>query len=434
MAIWFVRPDTSHNVTRDGLSYSTAWGGKSEIIWASMTATDTLMICGSHNYTSSFSFSKSGESKGNEFTYNFSYLTDPGSITFTGSFFINAYNLSHAKLITPKVNGDTASCMWWDGAGNVSNLQIYGGTFNGGSSGISIGSKAIADHYFDGVTFKNHSGPALSLLLNVGGVTVSNVTIKNCKFDTITHEAIRYTVESPAWTTSKFDSVLIESNTFRNVGRSPLWIRTSDVSDTGILPVIWNTNIVVKNNNIRFCGTIAGVNGQHGGLAIGACDGASIHNNVIWDVYVTGAGIQTAGNKNITIFNNDIRRVRSGTPTINFNSGFPIDGNGIFFDNKTINGVAYNNYIEDLITTGIVNSGCALAFWDGAGAIFYNNVVKNCVQGSSYGAATEYDNAIINNLFINCGTGIKKIGTVAPIGLPLVKNNTYINCTTFIDV
>ncbi len=46
----FVRPDTSHSGTRDGLTYGTAWGGAAEINWGAIPADTDLWFC--HAWTS----------------------------------------------------------------------------------------------------------------------------------------------------------------------------------------------------------------------------------------------------------------------------------------------------------------------------------------------------------------------------------------------
>lgn len=48
-AAWHVREDTTHSGTRNGTSYANAWGGWSEINWASISPDDTIYIEGAHS-------------------------------------------------------------------------------------------------------------------------------------------------------------------------------------------------------------------------------------------------------------------------------------------------------------------------------------------------------------------------------------------------
>jgi hypothetical protein len=184
----------------------------------------------------------------------------------------------------------------------------------------------------------------------------------------------------------------------------------------------------VSGNTIYNCGTVAGANGNHGGMAISGFSSPVITNNSVRDCYVTGAGIQTAKNKYPLVAFNRVSRIRSGTPTAYYQNGFPIDGNGIFFDDLSIGGLAYGNYISGLISTGVSNSGAGLSFWTARDTKYIGNVVVDCYVGANYGHASETGNQILNNTFIRCNTGIDRVGTAALSGNIVVKNNIFLNC------
>src|SRR5688500_17271540 len=90
MADWFVRPNTSHSGTRNGTSYANAWGGWSEVQWGvgKVTTGDTLYICGAHAYAAVIEPGAAGV------TIRGDYVTEAGSITFTGA---NYFNLNKSS-------------------------------------------------------------------------------------------------------------------------------------------------------------------------------------------------------------------------------------------------------------------------------------------------------------------------------------------------
>lgn len=76
---FYVRPDTTHNVTRDGTSYATAWGGFAEIVWGSLGADKTLWVCGEYTNSQDFSVDASGTA-GHPFDIRLDYGPDPARI------------------------------------------------------------------------------------------------------------------------------------------------------------------------------------------------------------------------------------------------------------------------------------------------------------------------------------------------------------------
>lgn len=75
---YYVRPDTTHSATRNGLSYATAWGGFDEIVWASLGANNTLWVCGQHD-DAQLEVGASG-SEAQPLDIRLDHPTDPGSI------------------------------------------------------------------------------------------------------------------------------------------------------------------------------------------------------------------------------------------------------------------------------------------------------------------------------------------------------------------
>lgn len=431
MATWFVRPDTSHNSIRNGTSYENAWGGWASIVWgaAGVNAGDTLYVCGRHESATSLAVGNhTASTKATAVIIRGDYSGDPGSIVFTANAFVNARRFTEYRKLT--VVGNANSCFYlYDPSG----VTIDSCDLSAGYAGVSFGGDiSFSDftitknkiHDLAGVV--NVNGRGIAGLISTTSRTLTNIVISGNEIYNCPDASIRLSIESAAWDTTKFIGVTVEDNDIHDCGGTFQF--RSGPADTVTTPTLFSKNLVVRGNKVRRCGTIAGPSGMHGSLSVSGWDGALIERNVLHDNYVTGAGIQTAKNKNIRIRFNDIRRIKSGTPSSQFQNGFPIDGNGIFFDNKTINGIAYGNYIEGLVSTGITNSGTGLAFWDGTDATYVGNIVVDCYRGASYGAGTESGNKILNNTFINCGIGVLKVGAESLAGSIEVKNNLLVNC------
>jgi hypothetical protein len=440
MNTWYVRPDASHNITRNGTSYKNAWGGWGEIVWggAGVAPTDTLVLCGTHVYSSNIVIGTHGAtSESQRVTLSGDYQNDPGFLGLTGTAFFN-FNGSYTILEKLKLRGEASSVIYYSAvdAGIVSECDIASDSGATTQTLISIAhnnninSLTITKNYLhDAKGILGSSGRAIGLLAVTASRTYANMTIENNFIERCPDFGIRISIETAAADTSIFNNVRIVGNTVRDCGANGILVR-SGPADIVTLPSIYSTGLLVYDNTVQRCGTIAGANGSGGGISVTGFASPIIVRNKVSDTYVTGAGIQTAKNTNTYIAFNDIRRIRSGTPTAKFNSGFPIDGNGIFLDNLTNGGIAEGNYIEGLISTGITNSGTGLAFWDCQNAIYRSNIVVDCYRGASYGATSESNNSFLNNTFFDCEVGIIKIGTSILTSNITARDNVMINCNT----
>lgn len=431
MATWYVRPDTSHNATRNGTSYATAWGGWAEIVWAGagIAAGDTLYICGSHAYTTQTTIGAHGAtSDANRMVIRGDYSAASGSIAYSGASWMDAYQ-PYTSIINLTISSTASgyNCIYQSAAAG---FVLDGCTLIGGDSGIVLGSGTA----FTSITIRNcnisgQSIAGINQSISTASIVSAGVTITGNTIHDTSLYGIQLSIASSAWTTSSLKNYLVANNNVYNTPGPSIYLRTCN-NDLVTYPTIYSPGLTVSGNNVRNCGTTAGDNGKHGGILVMGFSSPIIINNLVKDTFVTGAGIQTAKNKYPLIALNTVSGIRSGTDTASFQGGYPIDGNGIFFDNLTIGGLAFGNRISNLVSTGDPNSGTGLAFWTATGAKFIGNIVENCNRGVFYGRSEETGNVVRNNTIINCNVGIWKVGTNVLTGNITVKNNIFHNCAT----
>jgi hypothetical protein len=431
MTTWYVRPDTSHSGTRNGTSYATAWGGWSEIVWGAsgVNAGDTLYLCGAHAYTASIAVgAHGGSSNTTRATIRGDYSGDAGSINFTVAGWMNcsrAWTTIKALAITSTASGQY--CIY---IGAAAGIVIDGCSLVGGYAAVGLDSSiAYTSMTVSNCLISGQENMGIAQGIGTASIVSSGIKITgNTVHDTGLY-GIYLAIESTnaAWDTSSFKDYLVANNTVYNTPGPSIYLRTCN-NDKTTPPPIYSSGLVVSGNTVHDCGTVAGDNGNHGGLLLSGFVAPLIANNTVRDCYVTGGGIQTAKNKQPRIIFNRVTGIRSGTDTASFQNGFPIDGNGIFFDDLTIDGLAYGNYIADLISTGDPNSGCGLAFWTATGSKYIGNIVKDCNRGTFFGRSEETGNHVLNNTFINCNAAVWKVGTSALTGNITVKNNIMHNC------
>lgn len=434
MATWYVRPSTAHGSTRNGTSYATAWGGWGEIVWggAGVVGGDTLYVCGAHTASADVTVGAHGaSSNAARATVSGGYGGDPGSLTIASGFLNiarNFTNIADLTLVRTTTVGTILYCP-------VSNVTISGMDISGTGTGISIdGTAARSNIVIRGNSIHDctgtlgSSGRGIAFIASTASLTHSSISVVGNTITRCTDFGLRFSMESAAWDTSTFDGIFFSGNNISYCGGVSALLRSGN-ADTTTWPAVLSKNIYVWNNTISNCGTTAGANGQHGGIAVSGCTAPWISANRVSNCYVTGAGIQTAKNVNPVIIRNIVHSIRSGSPTSAFQNGLPIDGNGVFLDNLTRGGIVRENVIYDLVSTGNPNSGTGLSFWNTtvAGA-FESNFVYDCYIGGSYGNATETGNEFVGNTFVNCAVGIYKHGTGVLTGNCVIKNNLFINC------
>jgi hypothetical protein len=307
---------------------------------------------------------------------------------------------------------------------------LDGCTLIGGDTGITLGSgTAFTSCSIINNTIYGQSIAGINQNISVASVNSSGIIVSGNTVRDTSLYGIYLAIASAGWDSSQLTNYTILNNTVYGTPGASIYLRSCK-NDTTTVVNLYSSGLVISGNTVHSCGTVAGDNGKHGGLLVMGFNAPNITGNTVRGTYVTGAGIQTAKNLSPLITFNTISGIRSGTDSASYQGGYPIDGNGIFFDNLTIGGLATGNYISDLISTGDPNSGCGLAIWTATGASYIGNVVENCNRGVFYGRAEETGNVVQNNTFINCDVGIWKVGTSALTGNITVNNNILHNCTT----
>jgi hypothetical protein len=432
MTTWYVRPDTSHGATRDGTSYAKAWGGWSETVWggAGIVAGDTLYVCGAHTYTGQTIVGTHGASSdANRVTIRGDYATAPGSITLNTTGWIDASpSYTTYKSLAITCTAPDYYCLYVSGSAGV---VVDGCTLIGGDSAIGL-SGAVVFTSFTAINNIIHgqTSSGIGHNLTVASSIATNIRVTGNTIYSTSLYGVQLHISSTnsAWLSSQLNDCVIANNIIHDTVGAPINVRSCN-NDTVTAPTLYSSGMIISGNTIYNCGVIAGDNGTHGGIAVTGFAWPIISNNTVRNCYVTGAGIQTAKNLYPKIAFNTISGIRSGSPTSQFQNGLPIDGNGIFFDNLTIGGMAYGNRISDLISTGNINSGTALAFWTANGAKYFGNIVEDCYVGAAYGHSSETGNSLNNNTFVNCTFGVTKAGTDALTGNITVKNNIFHKCS-----
>lgn len=431
MTTWFVRPDTSHNVTRDGTSYSTAWGGWASVVWgvSGVSLGDTLKVCGTFSSTTALSLGAHlATSEATRVTIRGDAVEESGAFIFTGTGYLNSTRI-YTSFVGLTITGTAGFNCILNAA--TSGVVIEDCELIGGTNGVSLNNSTVFtsvlirnNYIHDQLVYGiNHTVGTASIA--PGGVVITGNRIVNSGHGV--HAEMNST--NDAWTTSRFAGYKISGNTISDCVGSPIYIRSCN-NDQVTDAAIYSTEVEISGNTIVRCGTPPSASSTHGGILVMGCASAFIFGNAVRDCYVTGAGIQTAKNQAPIIYSNTISGIRAGTPTGSFKNGFAIDGNGIFFDIFTRGGLAFGNHISDLISTGNVASGVGLSFWNAASARFIGNVVENCACGASYGNALETGNIVYHNTFINCTEGVYKVGADALAGNLTAKNNILKNCAT----
>lgn len=429
--IFYVRPSTAHSGTRDGTSYANAWGTFSEVVWASLTAGATLYVCGTHAYSATQTVGAHGGSSGSPVVIRGDYAPDPGSIRFTGAFFLNM-NRNYTTLSKTTIYADTSTCVY---LGNTTGQTVEMCTLVSGTSACitfatssAITSLNIRNNVLLGNTTDTLS--CVQLQMNTGGLTHDGINMSGNYVSGAGGAGIRISVESAAWATTKFQNVEISDNVIVNCKKSGIMLRCADttVGATGYLTA---GGCVVSGNIIKGCGTVYGASGQHGGIFVAGLDATGkIHHNTIYETYVQGAAIE-ALKCACDIYRNVIHDIYSGTPTANFNGGLPIDANGIFHDTDCFGCTSYGNLVYNLAGTGHANSGVAFSVWNSSSGIFRNNTALDVQIGISWGDSSESGNSHVGNTIINANYGLWKVGTATVTHT--ATSNTLVNCTNTVS-
>lgn len=424
MADWFVRPNTSHNTTRNGTSYVTAWGSWTEIVWGAsgVKTGDTLYVCGAHAYTSVKSV---GAQSG--ITVKGDYVTESGSLSFTGNNVYFNIDGSSATILALTITSENRCIVpsGLPGGSAMNGLTIRNCTFNGSTlpciEFLSIANWGWINTTIDGNTFNGGTG---------GGAGA----------------AISWWPQSAI--TTYHETLKITNNTFNGCSAAQGVIVLLGTATSA--PTVHVYDLEVSGNTFTNCG----------GTAIksytpltGSCKGAKILGNKITNqlrVGDLGGGISiggfvqstTAGFGPNVIENNvadglqgttGFANIMYGSYIVRYNVGKNIssiiyDGTALLFDHGCDGSIAYGNYFENMSGPLDFTAGAAIGIiYEATNVTCYGNVFKNCLMGVYYGNQTSGRvSNIYNNTFIDCVlAGIHGNPTTFPGDSNYCKNNIF---------
>lgn len=440
MATWYVRPDISHNTVRDGTSYSTAWGGWSEIVWGSggVFASDTLYICGTHLLSSVTNVGNHTGSVGTEAIFRGDYIQDVGTLSFIvgGTYLVPK---SHSK---------------WK------NITIQGVS-------RCILSAALTNHVMENVTFIGGTNPIFSLP-STSVHNHSDISFLNCYFTgggaasvSGSHAAFDWFC-STAGAQSTVTRLTFDGCTFKNVNlsgtaRGVVGLRSQEITDSASIV----KDFTFTNNIIEDCrGYAVELFDGHSIYATtpiyGAWKGIQIVNNSIKNIQTENTGIlggafSLFGIDNSTtssfglnkISKNKIKNVAGQAGGINLGYGTAlieqntidtltttsIDACGILIDIGAKDCIVRKNTILNTLgKTGVFNSGCSIMVLDATNSFIYGNKTKTSKCGLFFGTMTVGNTAyVFNNTFLDN----KEIGIYIASGSSrstIFVNNNIFTC------
>jgi hypothetical protein len=427
MTTWYVRPNTSHNATRNGTSYANAWGGWSEIVWGAsgVKTGDDLYVCGAHVYATGITVGVHTAVVA-PVTIRGDLAADPGSISFTTL----TDTLTMARACTNLLGFTNVAAVTHNGA--AVNCRYLYNTFNtpGSTSGIRFG--AVNDFH-------------------------SDIEIRGNTFNTIApsptvHAAIRWWVQTGS--NSSMTRCTIEKNTFTNqANRSVIEFRTQNDSNAAATM----TDIKVNYNTwSNYAGTALGLDCP-GTLGLPfAAHGVQVRGNTFTNglesptavfggcIGLTGWGPSTTpGFGDNLVADNVATNIVGPTSFVdtfwgsyliqdNVGDGFTtnsIDGNGIILDIGTVNTIVRRNRIKNAWgKAGVFNSGCGLMI---LGQCTNNQIYGNWFSGMQTGiflgdTQGACDNKVHNNVFLGVTQNAVYIhSTAALLNGMLCANNFF---------
>lgn len=410
-SVRYVRPDTSHNTVRDGLTYETAWGGRGEIVYGSGNFGDNtdLYICGNHTISGgnwvlgthgASSVATSARLRGD-------YPGDPGSLTFSGnsSLFIGQ-RYTHVMGLT--MYQGTAPCLQLNQS--AKDFKAYLNTIVGGVAGTN---KQLVQLYTGGanttheriefflnefrdVTFTaaTGEGSAIDWFLTTASqaATLTGLYVYRNTFRRILsgRAIIGLRPLSTTDVSSVMDDIRIEDNLFEDCGG--LCVDVATERDSADL----NGSLVVRRNRVWRNALAAGSGSIIGGfvLARGWLDGRIEHNEV--HGLLGDAGFADVFYGSYRVDNNVASDLQ----------GVSIDGSGVLFDHGCHDSQARGNVFYDIGgIDGIWYSGACITVLDATNIDVSGNVGHRVNIGVVFGSSlyTGVQSAKVhNNAFSQC--------------------------------
>lgn len=426
---WFVRPNTSHSGVRNGLTYATAWGGWSEVVWGAggFTAGDTLFVCGRHSYSSSIVIGAHLGTANNRATITGDFALDPGSITFTSNllFLENDRNGTNVvSLAVPSIfHQSSASFVTYQGLvlnvpGNRMGINISGSTGNN-----------YTDIVIDGCTFTPSSVVTASAAIQwfastADLTTMKRLTISNNKFVNFngSRSIIHCRSQTDSDAATRMEDVLCFGNSYTNcTGTSMEFTTPGNPVAFGV-----SAGIKIQRNILNGVGeslTNPAVGGGIGVQGFTTSPTPGFGDNLIEQ----NRGLNIVGATGLV-------DVFYGTYIVQDNVGInisstSIDGNGILFDFNCDRCIARRNLLINVTgKSGVTNSGVGVMILDNCTNIFvHGNIVDGARIGVFYGnSGTASSSRIEHNTFVNLtDEAVHTVSTASLINNQILQNNIF---------
>lgn len=433
MATWYVRPTTGHNSTRNGTSYSTAWGTWAEIVWgvSGVAPGDTLYICGTHTASANYTPGVHGAVNENGRVYiKGNYEPDPGKIIFTDGFF------NHARAYTEisdliLVGALNTTVIFMHGSATYCNYRNLHITANGGAhmnlwaiDGQNHSNILIDSCVFTGKTYSGAgNNSAIYYYLEATNATgsVSNITITNNLFvdlDTA-RAAVHLRTDSDVNVASVISGVVCDYNIFRRIKGKPFEITN------GVDILSHGAGLKVRYNDMEDCARDGQSDTLGGCTFYGFGPSTSLGRpEISYNRFVNVSG--RAGAVNVFYGPFDIHH--------NYANGIyskEIDGNGILIDHGCNDTNAWANEMHNLPgSAGNDNSGCAIMVLDATNVRIWGNLFSNVNVGMHIGpAGTGQSCLLYNNTIVGINLYAIDLSQFATEAAAVVKNNIFIGAT-----
>ena len=427
MTTWYVRPPTYTGGTNAGTSYVNAWQGWSNISWNSLAAGDSLMMCGTHNYTSTVSTGAHNGSLGNPVYIDGSYAYDPCYFNSTG--FINTTRshtvFQYLNMPSGYFYVQTISDVKW--FSNRFSQQNSTPIFLAAGAGVTFQGLTIDRNVFNGCTGLTGSGNAgISALIQWYHATASansscsQITITNNQFNNciVSRSLIHFRTVAGVNASSTLADIIVNNNTIN--GYSGCAIELS-------VPVAGGftyTGVQVIGNSFKNGADSPQSAGQAGGIFVGGFS-PSLTSGFGPNLVQFNTGNNITGQYGLVDAMNGTYIIQHNVGS-NFYSN-TIDANGLLLDVNCINSTVRYNQISNVFgKTGVLNSGAGIMNLAGTTSNkIYSNVINGCRIGLYMGGdGTDTGNQFYNNDFLNCSVYGIYAGSSC-VKSTVIKNNIF---------
>lgn len=428
MSTWYVRHDTTHSGSRDGLTYATAWGGWAEIQWGTnkVTAGDLLYVCGAHSYSTNIAVGNHLGTAVNRCTISGGYGPSPGSIGFTGSFYLqNDYSgTTVTSLAVPSIlHENSASFCTYDTCqfntpGNQNSINISGAT------GTAYSDILINNCDFTSNGIVTSSSAIKWFISTAAASTLIRPTITNNRFTVFSssRSVIQLRSQTDSDPSTRMADLDIHGNTFTNCYGTCI-----EATSPGN-PQTYGTSSGVKVYGNTFSNVLEALISPFTGGCIGVWGFADsstpgFGKNIIQSNYANGSVGPTG-----------FADVFYGSYIIQDNSGnnistSSIDGNAILFDLGSTNCLARRNKFTNVTgKNGVTNSGVGIMILnDCNNVVAYGNIFDNVRIGVFYGASGFSSSGNIhNNTFVNViAEAVHTTSATTIMSQQLLTNNIF---------